>query len=128
VAREPFQYALLRVVPRIDRGEFVNVGVVLFCRTRHYLAARIELDEARLAALGTDVPMEAVKTHLDAIARIAAGDPSAGPIARLPQSERFHWLVAPSSTVVQTGPVHTGLSEDPDETLERLVKTLVLTS
>jgi hypothetical protein len=126
VSREPFQYALLRVVPRIDRGEFVNAGVVLFCRTRRYLAARIELDEARLAALGGEAPVQDVKAHLDAIARIAAGDPNAGPIASLPQSERFHWLVAPSSTVVQTGPVHTGLSEDPDQTLEHLVKTLVL--
>jgi hypothetical protein len=126
VSREPFQYALLRVVPRIDRGEFVNAGVVLFCRTRRYLAARIELDEARLAALGGEAPIQDIRAHLDAIARIAAGDPNAGPIAALPQSERFHWLVAPSSTVVQTGPVHTGLSDDPDQTLEHLVRTLVL--
>jgi hypothetical protein len=126
VSRDAFQYALVRVVPRIDRGEFVNVGVVLFCRTRRYLAARIELDEARLAVLAPEPPIEAVKTHLDTFARVAAGDPEAGSIAGLSQSERFHWLVAPSSTVIQTGPVHTGLSEDPEAILDRLVKTLVL--
>jgi hypothetical protein len=123
--REPFQYAVLRVVPRVERGEFLNAGVVLFCRPRRYLAARIALDEARLAALAPGLDPAEVRAHLSAAERVAAGDPDAGPVARLEQSERFHWLVAPSSTMIQTSPVHTGLCEDPEETLERLVASLV---
>jgi hypothetical protein len=122
---DAFQYALIRVVPRVDRGECVNVGVILFCRTRRYLEARIELDAQRLAALAPDLDPASLRPHLDTIARIAAGDSDAGPIARLPQSERFHWLVAPSSTVIQTSPVHTGLSEDPQRMLDHLVTQLV---
>jgi hypothetical protein len=125
VSREPFQYAVIRVVPRIDREEFVNVGVILFCRTRGYLAARVELDEARLAALAPDAAREELREHLDAITRVAAGAPDAGPIAELPQSERFHWLVAPSSTVIQTSPAHSGLCDDPEETLDALMLKLV---
>ena len=123
--RDPFQYAVVRVVPRVERGEFVNAGVVLFCRTRDFLAARIELDEARLAALSPALDVAEIRSHLDALVRVAAGDPEGGPLARLEQSERFHWLVAPSSTMIQTSPVHTGLSEDPEETLAHLVATLV---
>jgi hypothetical protein len=125
VAREPFQYAIVRVVPRIDRGEFVNAGVILFCRTRGFLAAAIELDEDRLRAIAPGVQVEPIREHLDALVAVAAGDPAAGPIARLPQSERFHWLVAPSSTVIQTSPVHTGLCEDPNSLLEHLMRLLV---
>ena len=121
----PFQYGIVRVVPRVERGECVNAGVVLFCRPRRFLAARIALDEERLLALAPDVDLDAVRGHLDALARIAAGDPAAGPIAALPPSERFHWLVAPSSTVIQCSPVHTGLSDDPAGELERLVARLV---
>ena len=123
--RDPFQYAVVRVVPRVERGEFVNAGVVLFCRTRDFLAARIELDEARLAALSPALDVAEIRSHLDALVRVAAGDPEGGPLARLEQSERFHWLVAPSSTMIQTSPVHTGLSEDPEKTLAHLVATLV---
>jgi hypothetical protein len=123
--RDPFQYAIVRVVPRVERGEFVNAGVVLFCRTRDYLAAQIELDEARLAALSPALDVAEIRSHLDALVRIAAGDPEGGPLAQLEQSERFHWLVAPSSTMIQASPVHTGLSEDPEETLAHLVATLV---
>jgi hypothetical protein len=123
--RDPFQYAVVRVVPRVERGEFVNAGVVLFCRTRDYLAARIAFDEARLAALSPALDVAEIRSHLDAIVRVAAGDPEGGPLARLDQSERFHWLVAPSSTMIQTSPVHTGLCEDPEETLAHLVATLV---
>ena len=123
--REPFQYAVIRVVPRVERGEFVNAGVILFCRTRGFLEARIELDESRLQALGTEVPVDELRDHLEALVRIAAGDEGAGAIASLPQSERFHWLVAPSSTVIQTSPVHSGLTDDPSETLERLLCELV---
>ena len=122
---EPFQYAIVRVVPRIERGECMNVGVVCFCRPRRYLAARIALDEARLAAFAPDLDAAEVRAHLDAMARIAAGEPDSGPVGQLEQSERFHWLVAPSSTVIQTSPVHTGLSQDPEETLARLVEKLV---
>ena len=120
-----FQYAIVHVVPRVERGECVNAGVVLFCRPRRFLAARIELDEARLRALAPDVDVAAVRGHLDAIERIAAGDPAAGPIAALPASERFHWLVAPSSTIIQPSPVHTGLSDDPAGELDHLVARLV---
>jgi hypothetical protein len=120
-----FQYAIVRVVPHVERGECVNAGVVLFCRPRRFLAARIELDEARLRALAPDVDVAAVRGHLDAIERIAAGDPAAGPIAALPASERFHWLVAPSSTIIQPSPVHTGLSDDPAGELDHLVARLV---
>jgi Protein of unknown function (DUF3037) len=123
---DEFQYAVWRVVPDVERGECLNAGVVLFCRRRGFLAARVGLDEARLAALGPDADVAAVARHLDELAAIAAGDPEAGAIARLPQSERFHWLVAPSSTVVQPSPVHTGLCDDPEAMLERLFQRLVI--
>ena len=103
----------------------MNAGVVLFCRPRRFLAARVELDEGRLRALAPDTDVEAVRGHLDAIERVAAGDPEAGAIAALPASERFHWLVAPSSTIIQPSHVHTGLSDDPAGELERLVERLV---
>jgi hypothetical protein len=125
VPPSPFQYAIVRVVPRVERGECLNAGVVLFCRPRRFLAARVELDEGRLRALAPGVDVEAVRGHLDAVVRIAAGEPDAGPIAALPASERFHWLVAPSSTVIQSSPVHTGLSDDPAAELEHLMALLV---
>ena len=121
----PFQYAIVRVVPRVERGECVNAGVVLFCRPRRFLAARVALDEERLRALAPGADLPAIRAHLDAFARVAAGDPAAGPIAELPASERFHWLVAPSSTVSQCSPVHTGLTDDPEGELERLAARLV---
>jgi hypothetical protein len=125
VSREAFQYALVQVVPRLDRGEFVNVGAIVFARTLGYLAARIELDETRLAALTPDLEPSELRPHLETLVRVAAGDPEAGPIAALPPSERFHWLTAPSSTVIQTSPVHTGLCDDPERVLEHLTATLV---
>jgi len=124
-ALDPFQYALLRVVPRVERGECLNAGVVLFCRTRRFLAARIALDRPRLAALAPDVDPDAIEGHLAWLGRVAAGDPAAGPIAALEPSERFHWLAAPASTVVQPSPVHTGLCADPAATLEHLHARLV---
>ena len=124
-ASQPFQYAIVRVVPRVERGECINVGVVFYCRPLRYLAARTALDEARLEAFAPGLDAAEVRLHLDALTRIAAGDAEAGPVARLEQSERFHWLVAPSSTMIQTSPVHTGLCEDPEETLERLLEKLV---
>jgi hypothetical protein len=125
VTREPFQYAVIRIVPRIEREEFVNAGVLLFCRTRGFLGARVRLHRDRVCALAPDAELGGVEEYLDAIVRVAAGDPTAGPIAELPQSERFGWLAAPSSTVVQTSPIHTGLSSDPEATLERLFERLV---
>jgi hypothetical protein len=114
-----------RVVPRVDRGERVNVGVVVFCRPLGYLAVRTAVDPARLAALWPDVDVDAVRTHLEALERIAAGDPAAGPIARLDTTARFHWLVSPSSTVIQPSEVHTGLCGAPADQLERLFAALV---
>ena len=121
----PFQYAIVRVVPRVERGECFNAGVVLFCRPRRFLAARTALDERRLAALAPGVDPALVRPHLEAIERIAAGDAGGGPIAALSQPQRFHWLVAPSSTIVQPSEVHTGLSNDPDHELEHLFAALV---
>jgi hypothetical protein len=121
----PFQYAVLRVVPRVERGECFNAGVVLFARARRFLAARVELDEACLAALAPGTDPAPIARHLDGLVRIAAADPAGGPLARLDPSERFHWLVAPSSTVVQPSPVHTGLCLDPEATLARLFAELV---
>jgi hypothetical protein len=121
----PFQYAVLRVVPDIERGEFLNAGVVLFSRTRGFLAARVALDPARLAALSPGADAELVADRLATLERVAAGDPDAGPIARLDPSERFNWLVAPASTVVQPSPVHTGLCDDPEGMLEHLFARLV---
>ena len=121
----PFQYAMVRVIPDVERGECLNAGVIVFCRPRRVLAARMALDTARLRALAPGVDLEAVQAHLDAVERIAAGDPAAGPIAALPASERFHWLVAPASTIIQPSPVHTGLTEDPEGELDRLLRRLV---
>lgn len=120
-----FQYAIVRVFPRVERGECLNVGVILLCRARRYLGARITLDEGRLTAFAPGLDPATIRPHLDAIERIAAGDPSAGPIARLGQAERFHWLVAPSSTIIQPSEVHSGLCDDPAVELEHLVATLV---
>jgi Protein of unknown function (DUF3037) len=123
--REDFQYAILRVIPHVERGECLNAGVVLFCRRRAFLAARTELDAAALDALAPDCDPDDVRAHLDALERIAAGEESGGPIATLEQSERFHWLTAPSSTIVQPSPVHTGLTADPSAELEHLFSELV---
>jgi hypothetical protein len=124
--RESFQYALWRVVPSLERGERVNVGVVLFCRRRGFLDARVDLDPVRLAALDPDLDLAAVGAHLEGLMRVARGDPAAGPVARMDASERFGFLTAPSSTVVQPSAVHVGLCEDPERTLERLFGELVL--
>lgn len=123
--RNAFQYAIVRVVPRVERGESLNVGIVLLCRTRRFLGARMALDERRLAALAPDLDPATVRPHLDAIERVAVGDPSGGPIAAMGQAERFHWLVAPASTIIQPSAVHTGLCEDPAAELDHLVTTLV---
>ena len=121
----PFSYAILRVVPRVERGERFNAGVVLYCRQRAFLAAKVDLDERRLNALAPGTPGDEVRAQLDALVRVAEGDPECGPIARMPQSERFGWLVAPASTIIQPSEVHTGLSEDPEATLDALFAELV---
>ena len=123
--RNAFSYAILRVVPSVERGERINAGVVLFCRQRGFLDARVALDERRLAALAPELDAGVVRAHLDGLVRVAEGEPAAGPIAALPQSERFGWLVAPSSTVVQPSEVHTGLCDDPAVELDHLFERLV---
>ena len=114
-----YDYAFVRVVPHIERGEFVNVGVILFCRTLRYLDAKIQLNEKKVAALLPPFDMAQLQMHLDFIPRICAGD---GPIGQLGQAESFHWLVSPHNTVIQTSPVHSGLCADPVAALERLLQ------
>jgi Protein of unknown function (DUF3037) len=121
----PFQYLILRVVPSVERGERLNVGVVLFCRQLGFLGARAGVDPDRLAALSPELPVREVAEHLDALVAVAEGAPGGGPIAALPQSERFGWLAAPSSTIVQPSEVHTGLCDDPAGTLDSLYRRLV---
>ena len=121
-----FDYAVVRVVPRVERGEFINAGVIVFCLERRYLEARVVVDEARLRALWPQLDVDLVRKHLEAIPRIAAGDPAAGPIARLSQRERFHWLVSPRSTIIQVSPVHSGICEEPEHTVEQLAQRLLL--
>ena len=123
--RKPFEYSIVRVVPRVDRGEAFNAGIVLMSRPHRFLGARVWLDAAVLAALSPDCDPDNVQAHLDAIVRVADGDASAGPIAALSLPERFHWLVAPSSTIIQASEVHTGLTADAEATLEHLFRTLV---
>jgi Protein of unknown function (DUF3037) len=123
--RSAFQYTILRVVPRIERGECMNVGVVLFCPQRRYIGARIELDAARLQAFAPDLEPDSLRPHLDAIAAVIDGDGDAGELARLSPSERFGWVAASSSTVIQPSAVHTGLTDDPPRTLEHLFTALV---
>ncbi len=120
-----FQYAIVRVVPDVERGECLNAGVILLCRPRRFLAARVGLDEAKLRSIAPEADPATILPHLTAIERIADGDPTAGPLARLDQGERFHWLVAPSSTVIQASEVHTGLCDDPAAELEHLFERLV---
>lgn len=124
-APDPFDYALVRVVPRVERGEFMNAGVILFCRTRRFLDARIALDRQRLRALAPDLDPDDIQRHLDVIPCICAGGSDAGPIGQLPISERFHWLVAPRSTIIQTSPVHSGLCTDAAATLDHLLQVMV---
>ncbi len=124
-----FDYAIIRVVPRVERGECLNVGVALLCRQRRFLGLRIELDIDRLRALCpalTTAQLDLLRDELDGLQRVSEGATDAGPIARLSQAERFHWLVAPGSSMIQPSPVHSGLCADPAGTLERLMRELVL--
>jgi hypothetical protein len=124
-APSSFDYAIVRVVPRVERGEQMNAGVIVHCHERGYLAARIELDRARLLALDPDVDMPLVERHLAAITRICEGGAGAGPIGRLPRKERWSWLIAPRSTIIQMSRAHVGLCEAPESALERLMGKLV---
>src|SRR5579883_1721358 len=124
--RNSYDYAIIRVVPRVERGECVNVGVILFCRTLDFLDACIHVDEARLLALAPDLDLPEVRRQLEAIALVCAGKDEADNIGRLSPSERFHWLVSPRSTIIQTSPVHSGLCTDPQAALDHLLKTMVL--
>ncbi len=120
-----YDYALVRVVPDLERGEFLNVGVILFAKLARVLATRTWLDEGRLETLARDRDPAVIREHLAALERIAAGGPEAGPIGSLSASQRFHWLVAPRSTMIQPSPVHSGLCEDPMAELDRLFDRLV---
>lgn len=126
-ARSPFAYTVLRAVPRVERAEFINAGVVLFCRERHFLDARTGLDVARLLALAPDCDADEIAAQLAAIERVARGDASAGPIAMLAKAERFHWLASPTSTMVGRSEVHTGLTDDAAATIDHLFRTMVMT-
>ncbi len=125
-APDSYDYALIRLVPSVERGECLNTGVILFCRTLDYLGARIYLDKARALALSPDIDLAAVQQQLDEITRICKGGPEAGPLGKMSQSERFHWLVAPRSTIIQISPTHEGVCENPEAALEHLLKTMVL--
>jgi hypothetical protein len=120
-----FDYAIVRIVPRVDREEFLNAGVVLYCLARDFLGASIEVDEARLLVRAPEIDLALLRPHLEALPRICAGGPDAGPIGQLPQKERWHWLVAPRSTMLQTSAVHSGLCEDPAQALEHLMDRMV---
>jgi hypothetical protein len=120
-----YDYAIIRVVPRVERGELINVGVILSCPDVNFLEARIELDPARLLALDATLDVEAARANLETIPVVCRGGAEAGAIGQLPQRGRFHWLVSPRSTIIQFSPVHTGRTDDPAAALERLLDTMV---
>ena len=120
-----YDYAVIRVVPKVDRAEFINAGVIVSCPDLSFLEARIKLNESRLLALDPGIDLDLVRNHLESIPTICHGGEEAGSIGQLPQRQRFHWLVAPRSTVIQTSPVHTGRCGDPAAALEHLVATMV---
>ena len=124
-ALDHYDYAVIRVVPRVEREEFINVGVILSCEASRYLEARIELDEGRLRALAPGLDIESVNRHLQAITAICRGGPGTGPIGLLPQRARFHWLTAKRSSILQTSPVHTGKCGDMDAIMEHLLQRMV---
>ena len=120
-----YEYAVIRVMPRVDREEFMNVGVILYCAPKNFLRAECDIDDVRLKAFAGDADLSELNVHLDSLCRICKGGAEAGPIGKLSIGERFRWLTAPRSTIVQTSPVHTGLTDDPEETLKGLVGKLV---
>jgi hypothetical protein len=125
-ALHSYDYAILRIVPWAEREEFANAGVVLHCLERGFLESRVHVDERRLQALWPDLDLNPIRQHLAAFPKICSGDPDAGPIARLSNRERFHWLVAPRSTIIQVSAVHSGVCDSPGATLDELFRRLVL--
>lgn len=125
MTREPFEYAVLRAVPRVDRGEFVNVGVMLYSQAHDFLAARCHIDAGRLRALDEKVDIDAIEAALESIRAACAGEPEAGPAGEGPPGARFRWLASPRSTVLQAGPIHTGMTADPGRELDHLLERLV---
>jgi hypothetical protein len=123
--KDLYEYAVIRVLPRVDREEFLNVGILLYCQTRNFLRAACSLNEARLKVFAADLSPDLLHEHLASIERIAKGGDSAGPIGKLSLGERFRWLTAPRSTIVQMSPVHTGMTSDPQRTFEDLMDKLV---
>jgi hypothetical protein len=124
-APNSYDYALIRLVPSVERGECLNVGVILFCRTLGFLGARIHLNATRALALSPDLDLAAIQQQLDSMMLICKGGPEAGDLGKMSQSERFQWLVSPRSTVIQISPVHEGVGDDPEAALEHLLKTMV---
>lgn len=121
-----YSYAVLRVVPRVERDEFINAGVILFSQEHRFLGAMVHLNKKKLRAFAPEVDIEAIERHLAVVPTICAGEQVANPIASLPQKDRFHWLTAPRSTMIQVSPIRTGLSGEPRQTLEHLSRVLVL--
>lgn len=124
-AARSFDYAVLRIVPRVERGEFVNAGVVVFSSECDYLDARVHLDRERVRLLFPDADLAEIESHLQAVPRVCAGGAGSGPIGQLSKRERWHWLVAPRSTVLQVSPVHSGISDEPEKALEELMERMV---
>lgn len=120
-----YDYAIVRVVPKVEREEFINVGVIVSCPAKGFLEARIGMDEQRLMAIARTMDLESIRTHLATITVICAGGEQAGPIGQLSQRERFHWLVAPRSTIIQTSPTHSGTCHEPSDLMEHLLETMV---
>ena len=124
-AEHTYDYAIIRVVPRVERGEAINVGVILSCPALEFLDARVELDAARVLALDPTLDLDSLRAHLETIPRVCRGGADAGPIGELPQRQRWHWLVSPRSTMIQMSSVHTGRTGDPRAALDRAIETLV---
>ena len=120
-----YDYAIIRVVPRVERGEFINAGIVLSCPAKNYLDALIHLDRERLFALSAAADIEPIMEHLSSIPRICRGEADSGPIGILPRAERFDWLTAPRSTIIQTSPVHSGTCTEPEAVLKKLLEEMV---
>jgi len=124
-APSSYDYAVIRIVPRVEREEFINAGVIVWCSAKDVLEARFDLQEARVRALDPDADLEAIRNHLEGIAIICAGGEAAGAIGKLSNRERFDWLVAPRSTIIQSSPVHTGRCGDLSATIEHLLNVMV---
>jgi hypothetical protein len=124
-APNSYDYALIRLVPSVERGECLNTGVILFCRTLGFLGARVHLNTTRALALSPDLDLAAIQQQLETIVLICKGGPEAGDLGKMSQSERFQWLVSPRSTIIQISPVHEGVGDDPEAALEHLLKTMV---